>query len=84
MSLVALCDTQEEIDRLWDKLTEGGGKPGPCGWLTDHFGVSWQIVPVALGKMLTDARSGNAAKAMEAMLKMGKIDIGTLEKAYKS
>jgi predicted 3-demethylubiquinone-9 3-methyltransferase (glyoxalase superfamily) len=84
MSLVVTCDTQKEIDEYWEKLTAGGGAPGPCGWLTDRFGVSWQIVPASLGKMLGDARSGNSAKAMQAMLKMSKLDIRALEEAYKS
>src|SRR5437867_4676646 len=82
MSLMVLCRTQAEVDRLWEKLSEGGEK-GPCGWLTDKFGVSWQIVPVALGKMLADPRHGNSEAAMAAMLNMGKLDITTLERAYR-
>src|SRR5437867_3422432 len=82
MSLMVLCRAQAEIDRLWETLSEGGEK-GPCGWLTDRFGVSWQIVPVALGKMLSDPKHGNSGAAMTAMLKMGKLDIATLERAYR-
>jgi len=82
MSLMVLCRTQAEIDRLWKKLSEGG-EQGPCGWLTDRFGVSWQIVPVALGKMLSDPKHGNSGAAMAAMLKMGRLDIATLERAYR-
>ena len=82
MSLMVLCRTQAEIDRLWEKLAKGGEK-GPCGWLTDRFGVSWQIVPVALGKMLNDSKHGNSEAAMAAMLKMGRLDIATLERAYR-
>jgi predicted 3-demethylubiquinone-9 3-methyltransferase (glyoxalase superfamily) len=82
-SLVATCDTQEEIDHLWSKLSEGG-EPGPCGWLKDRFGVSWQVIPTALGEMMSDPVSGNSAKVMEAMLKMGKMDIATLRQAYRS
>jgi predicted 3-demethylubiquinone-9 3-methyltransferase (glyoxalase superfamily) len=83
-SLVATCDTQEELDQVWRRLSENGGKEGPCGWLTDPFGVSWQVLPAGLGRMMTDSKSGNPGKAMEALLKMGKLDIATLEKAYKS
>ena len=80
-SLVATCDTQEEIDEIWARLCDGG-EPGPCGWLKDRFGVSWQVVPAALGEMLSDPASGNSAKVMEEMLKMGKIELATLEQAY--
>ncbi len=68
---------------MWAKLSEGG-EEGPCGWVKDRFGVSWQIVPSALGQMLSDPTSGNSAKAMEAMLKMRKLDIATLRRAYGS
>ena len=81
-SLVTTCETQEELDAVWEKLSTGG-KEGPCGWLTDQFGVAWQVLPAALGEMLGDAKSGNLEKVMEALLKMGKIDIKTLEQAYK-
>lgn len=82
MSLMVSCQTQEEIDSLWEKLTEGG-EEGPCGWLKDRFGVSWQVIPASLGKMLGDSSSGNTARAAEAMLKMRKLDIATLERAYR-
>jgi predicted 3-demethylubiquinone-9 3-methyltransferase (glyoxalase superfamily) len=82
-SLDVTCKNQEEVDRYWSKLTAGGGEEGPCGWLKDRFGVSWQIVPVQLGQMLSDPQSGNAAAAMQAMLKMKKLDIAELEKAYR-
>ncbi len=81
-SLVATCETQEEIDEVWRKLSEGG-EEGPCGWLKDRFGVSWQVVPTALGEMMTDSKSGDPRKVMEALLKMGKLDIKTLEEAYR-
>lgn len=81
-SLFVDCKTQEEVDRFWEKLTSNGGKAGPCGWLTDKFGVSWQIIPAALGEMMSDPEHGNSRKAMEAMLKMSKIDIKKLEEAY--
>ena len=83
-SLVATCDTQEELDTVWRRLSENGGKEGPCGWLTDPFGVSWQVLPTSLGRMMSDSKSGNPGKVMEALLKMGKLDIATLERAYKS
>jgi len=82
ISLVATCDTQEELDDTWKRLSDGG-EEGSCGWLKDRFGVSWQVVPAALGEMMGDPRSGNSRKVMEALLKMGKIDIATLRQAYK-
>jgi len=83
VSLVATCDTQEEIDHLWSRLTENGGEPGRCGWLKDPFGMSWQIIPSALGEMMSDPDHGDSAKVMEAMLKMDKLDIATLRRAYR-
>ncbi len=82
-SFVATCETQEEIDETWSRLSEGG-EEGPCGWLKDRFGVSWQVVPAALGEMMSDPKSGNPAKMMEALLKMRKLDIATLRQAYRS
>lgn len=82
VSLVATVDTQAELDSVWNRLSEGGA-PGPCGWLKDRFGVSWQVLPRALGVMMTDAKSGNPGNVMAALLKMGKIDIATLERAYR-
>ncbi len=75
------CEDQAEVDDLWEKLTEGG-EPGPCGWLKDKYGLSWQIVPTALGEMLGDQDPDKAARVMQAMLQMGKLDIGELRKAY--
>jgi predicted 3-demethylubiquinone-9 3-methyltransferase (glyoxalase superfamily) len=75
------CKTQQEVDELWDKLSAGGEKQ-QCGWLKDKYGVSWQIIPTVLGKMLRDKDRGKAQKAMQAMLKMQKIDIKGLEAAY--
>lgn len=82
-SLVVTCQTQEEIDELWRRLTEGGGEPGPCGWLKDRFGVSWQVVPAALGEMMSNPSGGSPAKMMEALLKMGKLDLAALRRAYE-
>jgi predicted 3-demethylubiquinone-9 3-methyltransferase (glyoxalase superfamily) len=83
MSLMVMCKTQQEVDRYWTKLIEGGGEEGPCGWLKDRFGVSWQIVPEVLGQMLSDSKSGNSEAAVQAMLKMKKLDIAQLERAYR-
>lgn len=80
ISLFVSCETQAEVDELWAKLSEGG-EQGPCGWLKDRFGVSWQIIPTALGEMLGDSDPGRANRVMQAMLKMGKIDIQALEAA---
>jgi predicted 3-demethylubiquinone-9 3-methyltransferase (glyoxalase superfamily) len=81
ISFFVNCDSQQEVDELWEKLSAGGEK-SRCGWLKDKFGLSWQIIPSVLGKMLHDKESGNSKKALEAMLKMDKIDIQTLKQAY--
>ena len=83
VSLSVDCKTQEEIDTYWEKLTEGGGEPGPCGWLKDRFGLSWQINPTILGEMLSDPDPEKAKRVMEAMLQMKKIIIADLERAYE-
>ena len=82
ISFFVNCETQDEVDDLWEKLSAGGDKQR-CGWLKDKYGVSWQIIPSALGKMLQDKDAGNSKKALEAMLQMEKIDIKTLEQAYR-
>jgi predicted 3-demethylubiquinone-9 3-methyltransferase (glyoxalase superfamily) len=74
-------ETQDEVDYYWAKLTDGGQEQ-PCGWLKDRFGLSWQVNPRALGRMLADADRPRARRVMEAMLKMKKIDIAALERAY--
>lgn len=76
------CDTQEEIDELWAKLTADGGTPSRCGWLKDKFGLSWQIVPKALGSMLGGTDGAGSKRAMDAMLKMDKLDLQELQQAY--
>jgi predicted 3-demethylubiquinone-9 3-methyltransferase (glyoxalase superfamily) len=81
ISFFVNCETQEEVDRLWDKLS-GGGEKGQCGWLKDKYGVSWQIVPTALGQMLQDQDPQRSQNVMQAMLKMTKIDIAALRRAY--
>jgi predicted 3-demethylubiquinone-9 3-methyltransferase (glyoxalase superfamily) len=70
------------VDRLWDALTAGGGKPVACGWLKDRFGLSWQIVPKGLMQMIADPDRAKAKRAMEAMMQMVKIDIAAVRKAY--
>lgn len=77
------CADQEEVDYYWNKFIEGGGEPGPCGWLKDKYGVSWQVVPARLMEMITGPDQEKAARAMKAMLAMGKLDIAALEKAYE-
>jgi predicted 3-demethylubiquinone-9 3-methyltransferase (glyoxalase superfamily) len=83
ISMDVTCKTQAEIDKYWSALTSNGGEEGPCGWLKDRFGVSWQIVPEQLGPMLTDRRSGDSEACLNAMLKMKKLDIAQLERAYR-
>ena len=80
ISFVVHCKDQDEVDRLWAQLTEGGA-PGQCGWLTDRFGLSWQIVPDRLLELVADPDPGRAQRAMQAMLQMEKIEIKTLEDA---
>ena len=77
------CETQEEVDRYWAKLT-AGGEEGPCGWLKDKYGLSWQVNPRVLGELLSDPDHKKAKRVMEAMLKMKKIDIATLKRAAES
>ena len=82
VSLVIECEDQAEVDRLWDALTADGGEPGPCGWLKDRYGLSWQIVPKRLNEMFEGPDRDGARRAMEAMLQMGKLDVAELERAY--
>ena len=81
ISFVVNCETQEEVDYYWSKLS-AGGEESRCGWLTDKFGLSWQVVPVVLIEMLADQDTAKAKRVMHAMLQMDKIDIPTLKKAY--
>jgi len=83
ISFVIDCEDQAEVDRLWNALTEGGGSPGQCGWLKDRYGVSWQIIPRQLGEMMSDPDRERAGRAMEAMLRMTKIDIAALRRAFE-
>jgi predicted 3-demethylubiquinone-9 3-methyltransferase (glyoxalase superfamily) len=82
ISLVLTCDTQEEIDHLWNGLLQGGGKPVQCGWLKDRYGVSWQITSRRLGALIGGPDKARAAAATQAMLKMIKLDLAELEAAY--
>jgi predicted 3-demethylubiquinone-9 3-methyltransferase (glyoxalase superfamily) len=82
ISLFVNCETQEEVDELWEKLSAGGAK-GRCGWLKDKYGLSWQIVPAALGKLMADPNPEKSQAVMQAMLKMDKIVIKDLEAAYE-
>jgi predicted 3-demethylubiquinone-9 3-methyltransferase (glyoxalase superfamily) len=81
ISIVIECEDQAETDRLWAALTANGGEPGPCGWLKDRFGLSWQIVPRRLNELMDDPDPDRARRAMEAMLQMGKIEVDELERA---
>jgi predicted 3-demethylubiquinone-9 3-methyltransferase (glyoxalase superfamily) len=83
ISFVINCDTQAEIDEYWGKLIQGGGQPSQCGWLKDKFGLSWQVVPTVIGQLLTDKDPAKAKRVMEAMLKMGKLDIAELKRAHE-
>jgi predicted 3-demethylubiquinone-9 3-methyltransferase (glyoxalase superfamily) len=83
VSFQVMCDTQEEVDRYWDALSAGGDDSAKqCGWLKDRYGLSWQVVPVALIEMISDRDASKANRVMEAMLKMKKLDIAALRKAY--
>ncbi len=84
ISISVVCDTQQEVDRSWDALNRDGGQPVACGWLTDKFGVSWQIIPKDLGELLGDEDREKANRVVNAMLKMTKIEIEGLRKAYES
>jgi predicted 3-demethylubiquinone-9 3-methyltransferase (glyoxalase superfamily) len=76
------CETQQEIDELWGKLTADGGAPSRCGWLKDKFGLSWQIVPNTLGRMLGDKDAEKSTRVMNAMMQMEKLDLKRLQQAY--
>lgn len=81
ISFIVNCRTQKEVDRMWEKLSDGG--EGQCGWLKDKYGVSWQIVPTILSKMMNDPDPAQADKVMQAVLRMKKLDINELKKAYE-
>jgi predicted 3-demethylubiquinone-9 3-methyltransferase (glyoxalase superfamily) len=83
ISLMRVCETQAEIDTFWDRLTANGGQEGPCGWLKDKFGVSWQIAPAVLQEMLHDRDTIKVERVTDAFLKMKKFDIEALKKAFR-
>jgi len=80
ISLAVECETQDEIDRYWSALTAGGGEPGPCGWLKDKFGVSWQVMPKQIAELVS-RDPVRAKRVMDAVMKMGKLDLATLQRA---
>jgi predicted 3-demethylubiquinone-9 3-methyltransferase (glyoxalase superfamily) len=82
ISLFVNCETQQEVDDLWEKLSAGGQK-SRCGWLKDKYGLSWQVIPSVLGKMLGDKNAEKAERVMQAMLQMDKLDIAKLQQAYE-
>jgi predicted 3-demethylubiquinone-9 3-methyltransferase (glyoxalase superfamily) len=84
ISIVVACDDQAELDRYWNALLENGGQPQACGWLTDKFGLRWQIVPAVMDEMMSDSDPARSKRVTDAMLKMIKLDIATLEKAYRA
>ena len=83
ISFVVSCESQEEVDAFWRSLSDGG-EEGPCGWLKDRYGMSWQVVPTALGELLSDPDPQRSQRVMKAMLQMQKIDIGELQRAYEA
>jgi predicted 3-demethylubiquinone-9 3-methyltransferase (glyoxalase superfamily) len=83
VSFLVNCDSQAEIDRYWNALLENGGRPQACGWIIDKYGLRWQIVPTALGEMITDPDQAKAKRVAEEMLKQVKFDVAKLEAAYR-
>ena len=84
ISMMVLCEDQAELDRYWNALLEGGGKPVACGWLVDRFGVRWQIVPAVFEEMMRDEDPARSRRVTDAMMQMIKFDIAALEKAYRA
>jgi predicted 3-demethylubiquinone-9 3-methyltransferase (glyoxalase superfamily) len=82
VSFLIDCEDQTEVDRLWDALTAGGGSPGQCGWLKDRFGLSWQVIPREMGELMALPDAEGSRRAMEAMLRMSKIDLEELRRAF--
>ena len=83
ISFFVNCETQAEVDELWNKLTADGGEESMCGWLKDKYGLSWQIIPTALGELLGDPDPKKVGRVMQAMLKMQKIDVATMREAFE-
>jgi predicted 3-demethylubiquinone-9 3-methyltransferase (glyoxalase superfamily) len=84
VSFFVSCESQREIDDLWTKLTANGGEPGRCGWLKDRFGLSWQIVPSTLGRLMASGDPAGSKRVMDALLQMNKLDAGRLEQAFSA
>jgi predicted 3-demethylubiquinone-9 3-methyltransferase (glyoxalase superfamily) len=84
ISMVVTCEDQAEVDRYWNALLSGGGKPQACGWLTDRYGLRWQIVPAVMFKFMADPDTARSKRVTDAMLQMVKFDIAALEKAYRA
>ncbi len=82
VSFMVNCDTQEEVDYYWNKLAAGGGQTGQCGWLKDKFGVSWQVAPAIVGKLVSDPDPVKAGRVLQAIMKMNKIDLQALQRAH--
>ena len=83
ISMVVLCDDQAELDRYWNALLQGGGKPQACGWLIDKFGLRWQIVPAMMDELMRDTDSARSKRVTDAVMKMVKLDIAAIEKAHR-
>jgi predicted 3-demethylubiquinone-9 3-methyltransferase (glyoxalase superfamily) len=83
VSFQVMCETQAEVDHYWNALAANGGQEGPCGWLKDKFGLSWQVVPAAIPRMMSDPDPAKPARVMQAFMQMKKMDIAALEKAYR-
>jgi predicted 3-demethylubiquinone-9 3-methyltransferase (glyoxalase superfamily) len=83
ISFLIACETQEQIDELWEKLTAGGGEPGRCGWLKDKFGLSWQVVPKSLSKLMSGGEPAGTKRVMDALFSMNKLDAKRLQQAYE-
>ena len=82
VSFQVMCETQDEIDYYWSRLAGGGGQEGPCGWLKDKFGLSWQVVPAAIPRMMSDPDATKSARVMNAFMSMKKLDVAALDRAY--
>jgi len=83
VSFQVMCETQGDVDHYWNALTANGGEEGPCGWLKDKYGVSWQVVPTAIPRMMSDPDPAKPARVMQAFMQMKKMDIAALERAYR-
>jgi predicted 3-demethylubiquinone-9 3-methyltransferase (glyoxalase superfamily) len=84
ISMVVTCDNQKEVDRYWDAILKGGGQPQACGWIMDRYGLRWQIIPKVMFKMMADKDKARSKRVTDAMMTMIKLDIATLEKAYRA